>query len=193
MNIPWTSSEEVALEYTKRAYEIYPLPGFWIKILATEIKNMQDSATILETFNKYKKDIDAGISFMQWNPGELTEATSSMLSRANLMAKLHIEHTLFVRSEIEKLYKDLIQFDQERWVTVNKQYTLLYYANFLAAATDDASAQKVIDILIHDGLEGALTEALPKYNPQEFSALKAMKWELNYDTKKLIEFIWSKN
>jgi hypothetical protein len=28
MNIPWTSSEEVALEYTKRAYEIYPLPGF---------------------------------------------------------------------------------------------------------------------------------------------------------------------
>jgi hypothetical protein len=65
-------------------------------------------------YAQYNDSILKGIKFTKNNPGELTEATSVMLGRANLMANLHIRFKIIPRTDVEAAYKELVEFDQEK-------------------------------------------------------------------------------
>jgi hypothetical protein len=65
-------------------------------------------------YDIYNSPILKGIKFTKNNPGELTEATSAMLGRANLMANLHMRFKIIPRTEVEAAYKELVEFDQEK-------------------------------------------------------------------------------
>lgn len=141
-----------------RAYDIYPLPGsalFLMQIAINDVNNRDDALIV---YKKYKINIDRGISEMQKTQGELTEATSAMLSRAQRIGNLYRDYAISSREEVESLYKDLIQFDQDKKLTTNKQYALVYYANFLADIGDNAAAESILSILLADRLEAALVE-----------------------------------
>lgn len=142
----------------KKAYEIYPLPGSALLLMQSELNSINNRNDALAVYKKYKINIDRGISEMQKTQGELTEATSAMLYRAQKVGNLYRDYAISSREEVESLYKDLIQFDQDRKLTINKQYALVYYANFLADIGDNTAAESILSILLADRLEAALVE-----------------------------------
>lgn len=190
MSIPWTSPDEVILEYMKRANLLYPLPGSAIYLLKNELTTITTKEQAEMALAKYKTDIDANIILMQDHPGELVEVTSAMLWRANIMAQLYRDYDIGTKGEVEMLYRDLIQFDQTKWLAINKQYTLLYYANFLADTWDREWAEKTLQILLTDWLHPNLVESLPKY--REFTGLKNMTGATDKSIIDLIDYIWTK-
>lgn len=121
----------------KKSYEIYPLPGSALFLMQTEINDVDNRDDALLVYKKYQIKIDRGILEMKNTQGELTEATSAMLSRAQRIGNLYRDYAISSREEVESLYKDLIQFDQDKKLTTNKQYSLVYYANFLADIGDN--------------------------------------------------------
>ncbi len=188
MGIVWISEDQATLEYMKKAYALYPLPGSTLFLMQQELGSVRSKSAAEAIYQKYKLVIDAGILEMQQHAWELTEATSAMLLRAKILGELHREYAMGSRRDIEQLYKNLIQFDQEKWLTVNKQYTLVYYANFLADINDVVAAQNTIKILLEEGLDPALNEWLPK--AKELSALRSMTPITDKNVQDFITFLW---
>lgn len=143
-------------------------------------------------YYQYNPSILKGIKFTKNNPGELTEATSAMLGRANLIANLYIRFKIIPRTEVEAAYKELIEFDQENWLPVNQQYALLYYADFLAEIKDATAVIWIMAKITKQNLQTALLEALPR--SQEFLNLKAIPLgTIDSASQELVDYIGSAN
>ncbi len=188
MDINTISRPEIRLEYMKKAYELYPLPGSSIFLMQNGISSIDNKNDALVIFNKYRTNIDLGIQEMLTYTWELSEVTSAMLSRAQAYSNLYRDYAISSREEVETLYKDLIQFDQEKWFKINKQYTLVYYANFLADINDIDGAQRIINILLEDWLESSLNESLPK--TKDLTALRSMSPITDKSVQDFIDFLW---
>jgi hypothetical protein len=128
---------------------------------------------------------------MRKSSWELVEATSAMLSYTNILGSLYTRFGIGERNDIETRYKDLIQFDQEKNFTTNKQYAFLYYADFLAGLGDPTSALSILQMLWSETLDRALIESLPRSN--EYKNLKKIPKEniQNSEIIKIIDGIWS--
>ncbi|MBC7498350.1 hypothetical protein H7170_01780 [Candidatus Gracilibacteria bacterium] len=187
LGIVWISEDQAKLEYMKKAYEIYPLPGSALLLMQSELNSINNRNDALAVYKKYKINIDRGISEMQKTQGELTEATSAMLYRAQKVGNLYRDYAISSREEVESLYKDLIQFDQDRKLTINKQYALVYYANFLADIGDNTAAESILSILLADRLEAALVEGLPK--TKDLTALRSMNPITDKSIQVFIDFL----
>ena len=109
-----------------------------------------------------------------------------MLSYANVLGTLHIRFGIGERNDVETQYKELIQFDQEKNFTTNKQYTFLYYADFLASLEDYTGSLDVLRILTTEPLDRSLIEALPK--SKEFTSLSKIPHE-NIDNLAIAQII----
>lgn len=188
MGIVWISEDQSTREYMKKAYELYPLPGSTLFLMQQELGDVSSKSDAEAIYQKYKLVIDTGILAMQKSAWELTEATSAMLLRARIFGDLHKDYAIISRGDIEQLYKTLIQFDQEKWLIVNKQYTLVYYANFLADINDVVAAQNIITILLQSDLNPALKEWLPK--AKDLSALRTMAPITDSSVQDFITFLW---
>ena len=188
MEIKAISRPEIRLEYMKKAYELYPLPGSSIFLMQKEISSVDNKNDALIIFDKYRENIDLGIKDMLTYTWELSEVTSAMLSQAQAFGNLYRDYAISSREEVETLYKDLIQFDQEKWLKINKQYALVYYADFLSNINDIDAAQKVLKILLEDWLEPSLNESLPK--TKDLTGLRSMSPITDKSIQDFIDFLW---
>ncbi len=190
MWIEWTTPEAVELAYVKAGYALFPFPSFAVYLMYEDVKKAKDKDEALKIYQKYKSEIDPGIKLQQSFPGEQAEVTSTMLSMVNMQARLHTEYDKSVsREEVEASYRALVEYDQKKWLTTNKQWTLLYYGEFLAKIGDVENAEKTLLILITDWLESSLLEALPK--SKVFLSIKGMSGIKDPRTQELMKFIWS--
>lgn len=192
-NIVWTNTEEVKYKYMLKSYWLYPLPGSSIFLMKVELSNVTSKEDAELVVSRYKESIEAGISAMKERSWELVEATSAMLGYNNVLGSLFVKYALGSREILEKNYKELIQFDQERNFTTNKQYTFLYYWDFLAQIGDYRSAVSILQLLASESLDRSLIEALPK--SKEFTSLSKIPSDLinNPDISKIINEIGSAN
>lgn len=188
LNIQSESRPEIRLKYMKKAYDLYPLPSSSLFLMQNEISAVDNKTDALTIFDKYITNINLGIQEMLNYPWELSETTSAMLSRAQAFGNLYRDYAISSREEVEKLYRDLIQFDQEKWLKINKQYALVYYANFLAEINEPNEAQKIIKILLEDWLESSLIESLPK--TKDLTALRIMSPITDKMVQDFIDFLW---
>jgi hypothetical protein len=189
IGIQWTTPEESTLAYIRQWYALYPLPSFAVYLMFDDVKKHPTKSEVSAIYESYKKEIDEGLFFMQWNEWESAEIVGTMLAMASMQAKIYNEYALLSRAEVEKSFKDLIQFDQDKWLMTNKQWSLLYYADFLARAGDEAAAQSVLRILLDSGLEWSLVEALPK--SKSFIGIRNMTTLIEPRMIELQKSIWS--
>lgn len=187
-----TQKEQVYL-FMKQIYAMYPFAYPAVLIANYELDSAKNANEANVIYSKYASDIYRSITEMKASSGELTETTSSMLARSNLLARLHLEFKAVPREEVEKSYEELVNYNQEKNVKVNKQYTLLYYANFESGIKDYVKAESVMNILLGETLETALKEALPTTNiDQQYPHLKQLaKNTQNQNIKTFIASIGS--
>ena len=188
MGIVWTSVDQVKRDYMQQSYNLYPMAGPAIYLMRDELSKVDNRWDALNIYNRYKPQIDLSIDEMRQYSGESAELTSAMLWMNKILARLYIDYAFSTRTDVEKGYKALIQFDQEKWFTINKQYTLVYYADFLAEINDIDGAQKVIQILLEDGLDRSLIESLPK--TKDLTALRSMSPITDKSIQNFIDFLW---
>ena len=97
-------------------------------------------------------------------------------------------YTFVSTGSVESAYEDLIQFDQEKKLDINQQYTFLAYANYLAGEHEYSRVAVVLSKLFEWGLSPIFTESLPKTTLYPY--LKAMPIEgLSTDIVNLIDLI----
>lgn len=189
MDISWTNSGQVIVDYMNISHNLYPLPNSGIFLMNKDISLATKKEDIYAIYIKHITEIENAITSMQKYSGELTEVTSAMLSLTNIKASLYRKYELISRSEVERDYKKLVQFDQEKQMYINQQYALLYYANFLASIEDFDAAQNILTILLEKSLYPALVESIPKY--RDFPYIKSMTGVTDEKINNLINFIWS--
>lgn len=189
MQIPWTTVDNVTSQYMQLSYDLYPLPGSALYLLRDALVRAESQQEANIIYEKYKINIDSGIKFMKSTTGELVEATSAMLARARILELLYTRFWLVTREEVESAYRELAQFDQEINFQVNKQYALLSYANFLFSIGEVSHAQRILLIIMNDGLNPALIESLPQSS--NFPYIKSFTGYIDPKSKELVDFIGS--
>ncbi len=187
LSMSGASDSEIKLAFMKKAYEIYPLPGSMLYLMQVELASVNNRTDAITVYNKYQPKIDDGIKIMANSAGELIEATSAMLWSAQILGNLYRDYAISNRKEVESFYKNLIQFDQEKKITTNKQYSLVYYANFLADIGDNEGAQKVIKTFLEEEIRPVVREGLPK--TKNLTWLRNMENITDPDIQSFIQFL----
>jgi hypothetical protein len=162
--IPWTIPEVVINDYMKMVLDLHPFAFARIKVIDFELNSISDSLVAEQLYRVHKDSILADISELKKSSGEGTELTSTMLAHAGLLDRLALQYEAVPISEVEAAYQQLIDFGNARGFVVNKQYSLLYYANFLAGASEYEKATAMVELLLKEGANPALTEALPRFD-----------------------------
>ncbi len=160
-DIPWTIPEEVTYQYMKKINDLYPFPIARIRMIDYELNQITDGPVAKQLYEANLNSITAGIENLKESSGEQTELTSSMLAHARLLDRLALQYGVVTFSEVETAYQTLIDYDNARDLTTNKQYALLYYANFLSGAGDFKKAVSMLDLILGN-IDPALAEALPR-------------------------------
>lgn len=189
LQIPWTNQTDFNYAYAKKIYDLYPLPTAAYSIMHIGMSRAPNEEEAKKIYDLQLPIIENGIEKMRHNPWELTEATSTLLGLANAKAMVVLKWYTFVSTgSVESAYEDLIQFDQEKKLDINQQYTFLAYANYLAGEHEYSRVAVVLSKLFEWGLSPIFTESLPKTTLYPY--LKAMPIEgLSTDIVNLIGLI----
>ena len=137
-----------------------------LKMLDFELNTVTDTLVAQQLFRQQEPLILERLDQQKAYIGESTELTSGMLAYANLLSRLFLEFSAVAPEKAQTAYEDLIDYDNARNITVNKQYALLSYANFLAGDSQIEKATSVIKILLDETLTPALAESLPLTDAQ---------------------------
>jgi hypothetical protein len=171
--IQWTGTSDVINSYMKRVYKLYPFAYPAIIIVEHNIASLKDKNKdqVLAKYTPFAQVITNDITIMKGNSGESTELTSTMLANARLLGILNIRFGAISKTEVEKAYEDLINYDQTKNLKVNMQFALLSYSVFESAAKDYAKADQVIGILASSPLESSVKEFLSKTSTSTYPYL----------------------
>lgn len=165
-SINWTIPEQVTYEIMKQANDLHSFPYAQVKMLDFELNTVTDTLVAQQLFRQQEPLILERLDQQKAYIGESTELTSGMLAYANLLSRLFLEFSAVAPEKAQTAYEDLIDYDNARNITVNKQYALLSYANFLAGDSQIEKATSVIKILLDETLTPALAESLPLTDAQ---------------------------
>lgn len=163
LQIPWTNKTNFTYAYAKKVYDIYPLSTAAYSIMHIGMSRAPNEEETKKIYDMYLSTVEKGIENMKLHPWELTEATSTMLGLANAKAMVVLKWYTFVSTgSVESAYEELIQYDQEKKLDINQQYTFLSYANYLAGEHEYSRVSGVLSKLFEWGLNPLFAESLPK-------------------------------
>ncbi len=165
-SIKWTIPEQVTYEVMRQIADLHAFPYAQVKMLEFELLSVSDNLVAQQLFNQQNPLILASIESQKPYSGERTELTSAMLGYANLLSQLYFNFSAVSSTTVSAAYEDLIEYDIAQNIQVNKQYTMLAYANFLAGNGQFDKADRLINLLLEESLTPALQESLPKTDIQ---------------------------
>ncbi len=163
-DIPWTIPEEVSYQYMKKLDALYPFAFARIWMIEYELNTIRDGPVAKQLYESSKQAIESNIEDLENWSGEVVELTSTMGAHARLLSRLSLEYDAVSTEEVSRAFETLIDFDDARDLTVNKQYTLIYYADFLSGIGDFDKASKMLRLVLDEGLHPALAESLPRFD-----------------------------
>lgn len=160
--IAWTNKDEVIYKFMQMTYELHPFAFAKIKMIDYELNSITEKAVAAELYNTSRPDILKGIDEHMRYSGEFTELTSSMLAHSRVLARLYLDFDKMIPVNIVKAaYQENIDYSNTHDHTINKQYALIDYANFLSGIGEFDNATSMLQLILNEGLHRALKEALP--------------------------------
>jgi hypothetical protein len=164
--IPWTIPEQVTYEYMKKVTDLYPFALARIWMIEYELNQVAEGPVAKQLYGVYKQRIIEDIDYLKLSQGERMELTSSMGAHARLLSRLVLEYDAAPVADVEAAFQSLIDYGNANGLTTNKQYTLLYYANFLAGISEFEKAESMIELILKEGLDPAVREGLTRIDAQ---------------------------
>lgn len=165
-DIPWTIPEEVTYQYMRKVSDLYPFALARIWMLDYELNQIVEAPVAKQMYGVNRDSILQNIDDLKKWSGERMELTSTMSAHARLLSRLSVQYDAIPVTDVQAAFESLIDYGNTHGLTTNKQYTLLYYANFLSGAGEFDKAVLMIEMILKEGLDPAVAEALPRFDSQ---------------------------